>query len=72
LLGVTASRWEPSSRNWATRWGGIESVQSTSPACSAARAVDGSEMKRNVTPDTFGGPAQYDGLAFSVIESPLR
>ena len=49
----------------------MESVQSISPACSADSAVDGSEMNRKVTPETFGGPAQYDALAVSVIESPL-
>src|SRR5436309_1412092 len=49
----------------------MESVQSISPACSAESAVDDSEMNRNVTPETFGAPAQYAGFAFKVIESPL-
>jgi len=58
LLGAIASVMESSSLSCATRWAGIESVQSISPACSADSAVDGSEMNRNVTPETFGAPAQ--------------
>ena len=34
------------------------SVQSSSPACNAESAVDGSEMNWNVTPGTFGAPPQ--------------
>ena len=68
---MTAKLIESSSRSCATRCGGIESVQSISPACSAESAVDGSEMNRKVTPETLGGPPQYDGLALSVMESPL-
>ncbi len=55
---MSASVSESSSRNWATRCGGTESVQSISPACSADNAVVGSEMNRNVTPDTGGAPPQ--------------
>ena len=71
MLAVTARLIESSSRSCDTRCGGIESVQSISPACSAESAVVGSEMNRNVTPDTSGGPPQYDGFALSVMESPL-
>jgi hypothetical protein len=41
-----------------TRWVGIESVQSISPACNADKAVDASGMKRNVTLEIGGDPPQ--------------
>jgi hypothetical protein len=49
----------------------MEAGNAISPACSADSAVEGSEMNLNVTPETFGAPPQYPGLALSVIESPL-
>ena len=66
MCGVESSVWR-----WAMCWGGMEAGNAISPACSADSAVEGSEMNLNVTPETFGAPPQYPGLALSVIESPL-